>query len=265
MRVFYQADKNLGRRLEASFSGEYFYKAILRIALCLLPSILEGKVLYSLPDHEVPPPLANFAASQPGVEYNASANEIYLYHGTNCYRRWEINRSGFVEPGRSNYSFYSTRQQDAYAYARMACMRDVSPTSFNSLSCEPVVLRLKFNERTWLQVDFINNEPDSNGMVMAVLGPIHISNVVEVLHCNHATKRLNQGLSIRTFEGGDFAESIQRLRENLQKKRLDMWVLRKLGFVADKVGVTLKGGEVPTLTHNDQLRKLRQRVPESDA
>ncbi|MBN8662748.1 MAG: hypothetical protein J0M35_20435 [Candidatus Obscuribacter phosphatis] len=223
-------------------------------------------VLFSLPDHEVPPPLASFAESHPGVEYNSATNEIILYHGTNCYRRWEINRSGFIEPGRSNYSFYSTRQQDAYAYARMACMRDVKPdsVSFNSLSCEPVVLRLKFNERTWLQVDFVNNEQDSNGLVMAVLGPIHSSNVVEVLHCNHGTKRLAQGLSIRTFEDGEFARSIQRLRENFQKSRLDMWVLRKLGFVADKVGVTLKGGEVPALTHSDQLRKLRQRVPGSD-
>ncbi len=226
-------------------------------------SLCEGKVLFSLPDHEVPPPLAEFAAGHPGLEYNAATGEIYLYHGTNCYRRWEINRSGFVEPGRSNYSFYSTRQQDAYRYARAASARDVKPEAINSLTCEPVVLRLRFNERTWLQVDFVKDESDSNGMTMAVLGPIHISNVVEVLHCNHATKTLNQGLSIRTWEGGDFARSIQMLRENLQKNRLDMWVLRKLGFVADKVGVTLKGGEVPTLTHNDQLRKLRQRVPES--
>lgn len=199
------------------------------------------------------------------MEYNAAAGELVLYHGTNCYRRWEINRSGFVEPGRSNYSFFSTRQQDAYSYARAACIRDIKPETINSLSTEPVVLRLKFTERSWVQVDFVNTEPDSNGLSIAVLGPIHISNVIEVLHCTHGTKRLSQGISIRTFEDGDFAKSIQRLRENLQKSRLDVWVLRKLGFVADKVGVTLKGGEVPSLTHNDQLRKLRQRVSPAES
>ena len=203
--------------------------------------------------------------SQTGVDFNTQAQELYLYHGTNCYRRWEINRNGFLEPGRSNYSFYSTRQQDAYNYARAACIRDLQPDSTNSLTSEPVVLRIKFNQRTWLQVDFVQKEPDSNGLTIAVLGPVHTSNVVEVLHCNHGVKRLSSTLSIKTFEDGEFLASIQRLRENLQKRRIDMWVIRKLGFVADKVGVTLKGGEVPALTHNDQLRKLRQRVPESNS
>ncbi|MGL1138519.1 hypothetical protein ACSIJM_23770, partial [Vibrio parahaemolyticus] len=77
--------------------------------------------------HQVPPPLAQFACERAGLDYDSAQEEIYLYHGTNCYRRWEINRSGAIEPGRSNYSFFSTRAADAYRYARAASMRDMSP------------------------------------------------------------------------------------------------------------------------------------------
>lgn len=212
-----------------------------------------------LPEHEVPPPLAQFASSVQGLDYNQAENEIYLYHGTNCYRRWEINKSGYIETGRSNYSFFSTRPQEAYAHARAACLRDIKPDTFNSLICEPVVLRVRFTARTWLQVDFVQQEAEAQSMTMAVLGTVHVSNIVEVLHCNHSSKRLMGGFErMRTFEDGEFLSSIRHLRESLQKKRMDVWLLRKLGFVADKVGVTLKGGEVPALTPTDHIRKLRQ-------
>ncbi len=220
------------------------------------------RVLENLPHYEAPPPLVEFAASRQGLDYDPENNEIYLYHGTNCYRRWEINKTGFLEPGRNNYSFFCTRPEDAFAYARTACLRDIGPDAFNSLICEPVVLKVKFTARTWLQADFLQNEGD--GLSVAVLGPVLVSNIVEVLHCNHGARGLAGGFErIRTFEDGEFLRNIRHLRESLQKKRVDMWLLRKLGFMADKVGVTLKGGEVPALTHDDQLRKLRQRSVET--
>ena len=199
------------------------------------------------------------------LDYDAETNEIFLYHGTNCYRRWEINKTGYLEPGRNNYSFFCTKAEDAMAYARMACLRDIGPDAFNSLICEPVVLKAKFTARTWLQVDFVQSEAAENrGLTVAVLGPTLVSNIVEVLHCNHGARGLAGGLDrIRTFEDGEFLRNIRHLRDSLQKKRPDMWLLRKLGFMADKVGVTLKGGEVPALTHDDQLRKLRQRSVET--
>jgi hypothetical protein len=224
----------------------------------------ERKRVDSLRYHEVPPPLAEFAASHGHLDYNQPENEIFLYHGTNCYRRWEINKTGFLEPGRNSYSFFTTRAQDAYAYARAACIRDIKPDTINSLICEPVVLRVRFTARTWLQVDFLQNEGEwRDGVPLAftaaVLGPVQVNNIVEVLHCNHGSKRLMGGFErMRTFEDGEFLSNIKHLRDTLQKKRVDMWFLRKLGLVADKVGVTLKGGEVPALTHDDQLRKLRQ-------
>ncbi|MBU6450180.1 MAG: hypothetical protein KGS72_00260 [Cyanobacteria bacterium REEB67] len=231
-------------------------------------------VLENLPNYEAPPSLVEFAASRTDVDYDPETNEIFLYHGTNCYRRWEINRTGFLEPGRNNYSFFCTRAEDAFAYARTACLRDIGPDAFNSLICEPVVLKAKFTARTWLQVDFLQSPQNdtaeqkktarSEGLTVAVLGPTLVSNIVEVLHCNHAGKGLAGGLDrIRTFEDGEFLRNIRHLRDSLQKKRPDMWLLRKLGFMADKVGVTLKGGEVPALTHDDQLRKLRQRSVET--
>lgn len=212
----------------------------------------------SLPLHEVPPPLAEFAANTPGVDFNAPDDEIYLYHGTNCYRRWEINKSGFIEAGRSNYSFFSIRPQEAYAYARAACLRDLKVDSVNSLTVEPVVLRVKFTSRTWLQVDFTQKDLEGLGLTLAVLGHVPVANVVEVLHCNHGNKRLAGGTcGLKTFDG-DFLNDIRHLRETLQQKRMDMWLLKKLGLVADKVGVTLKGGEVPDITHMDQIKKLRR-------
>ena len=233
---------------------------------CFTCSICRGfsgvKLLDNFPHYEAPPPLAQFAASRSDVDYDPETNEIFLYHGTNCYRRWEINKSGFLEAGRNNYSFFCTRAEDAFAYARTACLRDIGPDAFNSLICEPVVLKARFTARTWLQIDFLQSEGD--GLTVAVLGPTLVSNILEVLHCRHGAKGLAGGRDrIRTFEDGEFLRNIRHLREKLQKKRPDMWLLRKLGFMADKVGVTLKGGEVPALTHDDQLRKLRQRSVET--
>ena len=34
-------------------------------------------------------------------------------------------------------------------------MRDMEPGNINSLICEPVVLKVKFTERLWLQTDFV--------------------------------------------------------------------------------------------------------------
>lgn len=133
--------------------------------------------------------------------------------------------------------------------------------SVNSLICEPVVLKVKFNLRTWLQVDFIQeirfNEEEEDVLVsIAVLGPVPFSNIVDILHCTHG-RRLG-GESIRTFEDGTFLTSIQHLRDNLCRRRADTWVLKKLGFFTQTVGVRLAGGEVPDLTSEDNLRRLRQ-------
>ncbi|MBZ0189435.1 MAG: hypothetical protein K8F91_24530, partial [Candidatus Obscuribacterales bacterium] len=58
-------------------------------------------------------------------------------------------------------------------------MRDINPNCVNSLVLEPVVLKVVFNTRTWLQVDFVKNgnsqENDAKSnpaLTVAVLGPI---------------------------------------------------------------------------------------------
>lgn len=209
----------------------------------------------------MPPPLQQFAAEFQGLDYDESPNEIFLYHGTNCYRRWEINRTGFIEPGRNQYSFFSTSVGEAYTYARAACMRDIGPHSFNSLICEPVVLKVRFNTRTWLQVDFLNTVSSEDTPIpvftAAVLGPVTCTNIVDVLHCTHG-RRLGGGEPIRTFQDGTFIESIRHLKDKLAGNRLDAWLLKKLGLMRQTVEVRLAGGEVPELTSNDHLRKLRQ-------
>lgn len=185
-----------------------------------------------------------------------------LYHGTNCYRRWEINRAGAVEPGRNEYSFFCTKASDAYTYARAACLRDIQPGHINSLTCEPVVLKVRFNARTWMQVDFIQElnpgDGDPLSLSVAVLGPVSITSLVDILHCTHGTRRLGAGESVRSFEDGSLIAGIHQLKEKLTERRPDAWILKKLGIFTQRVGVRLAGGEVPDLTETDFLRRLKQ-------
>lgn len=206
--------------------------------------------------------MAEFLAERTNLDFDPIDEELYLYHGTNCYRRWEIKRTGFIEPGRSNYSFFCTRAADAFTYARAACLRDISPGSVNSLTCEPVVLKVKINARTWLQVDFIKgagaSEDDDSGLSIAVLGPISSTFLVDVLHCTHGRRLGCASESIRTFEDGTFLAGIYQLREKLGQKRPDAWMLKHLGGFHQTLTVRLAGGEVPELTLEDSLRRLRQ-------
>lgn len=140
-------------------------------------------------------------------------------------------------------------------------MRDIGPHSFNSLICEPVVLKVRFNARTWLQVDFVKlhsgEDGTASGLECAVLGPVTCTSIVDVLHCTHG-RRLGGGDRQRTFEDGTFMSSIRHLRDKLTKNRVDSWIMKKLGFMKQTVEVRLTGGEMPELTSDDQLRKLRQ-------
>jgi hypothetical protein len=196
------------------------------------------------------------------LDYDEEKQEIFLYHGTNCYRRWEITKSGSIEPGRGDFSFFCTRASEAYTYARAACLRDLAQFGVNSLICEPVVLKVSFNARTWVQVDFIqelnpNDADEKSAVALAVLGPVAHSNITDVLHCTH-NRRLGQSESIRSFEDGTLIEGIKHLRDKLAQNRVDAWMLQKLGLLTQKVSVSLKGGEVPDLTFEDYLRRLKQ-------
>lgn len=189
------------------------------------------------------------------------SGDIFLYHGTNCYRRWEIKRCGIIEPGRSNYSFFCNKATLALTYARGACIRDRTHLNANSLICEPVVLKVRFNKRTWLQVDFWQttnpgNPEENNNLSLAVLGPISADAIVDVLHCNHG-RRLGSG-SMNSLANEALFKSIQKLREKLIKRRVDVWVLRRLGSFSQGVTVRLSGGMVPELTFADSLRRLKQ-------
>ncbi|MDX2107043.1 MAG: hypothetical protein SFY67_11625 [Candidatus Melainabacteria bacterium] len=207
--------------------------------------------------------MQQFAAEHKGLDYDKENNEIYLYHGTNCYRRWEINRTGSIEPGRNQHSFFTTSAKAAYAYARASCIRDLMPGSVNSLSAEPVVMKVKFNARTWVQVDFIQpilqlEEGKEERLTLAVLGPVLCNNIVDILHCTHG-RRLGVSIeSIKTFADGTFLESIRHLKEKLQQKRVDGWLLKKLGLMEQEIMVYLGGGNVPELSSDDHIRKLKQ-------
>ncbi len=226
--------------------------------------LIEDVQLDAYPEHHAPPPLAEFIRSESGLDYDEANQEIFLFHGTNCYRRWEINKSGSIEPGRSNYSFFTTRPLEAYTYARAACLRDLTTGSINSLTCEPVVLKVRFTARTWMQVDFIQelnpgDQEETPSLSLAVLGPVQFANIVDILHCTHG-RRLGQSESIRSFEDGTLMQGIRHLREKLRQRRPDAWMLQKLGLLTQRMGVQMRGGEVPDITLADDLRRLRRAI-----
>lgn len=140
-------------------------------------------------------------------------------------------------------------------------MRDMGSGSYNSLICEPVVLKVRFNARTWIQVDVIQDESAHNeeatGLIMAVLGPVPCGSIVEVLHCTHG-RRLAGAETIRSFEDGRVMQGIRHLKETLMKDRLDGWFIKHMGILSRRVGTSLKGGEVPDVTLDDEVRRLRQ-------
>ncbi len=124
-------------------------------------------------------------------------------------------------------------------------------------------MKVKFNARTWVQVDFIQpimrlEEGKEERLTLAVLGPVACSNIVDILHCTHG-RRLGVSIeSIKTFADGTFLDSIRNLKEKLQQKRVDGWVLKKLGLMEQEIMVYLGGGNVPELSSDDQIRKLKQ-------
>lgn len=204
--------------------------------------------------------MAEFIAEQADLDWEAATGDIFLYHGTNCYRRWEIKRCGMIEPGRSHYSFFCTKASSALTYARAACMRDMSNNNINSLICEPVVLKVRFNKRTWLQVDFWQpikpaNLEEKGNLSLAVLGPISTEYIVDVLYCSHG-RRLRSGLD--SLQAAALVAEFHKLRDKLSQQRADAWMLRQLGVLRQTVSTRLSGGPVPDLTVVDSVKRLRQ-------
>jgi hypothetical protein len=88
----------------------------------------------------------------------------------------------------------------------------------------------------------------------AVLGPVPVANIIEVLHCTHIGRKLGVGESVRSFEDGKLLSSIQHLKDKLAQKRPDAWALKKLGLLTQNMSTR----QVPDLTDDDYLRRLRQ-------
>ena len=170
--------------------------------------------------------------------------------------------AGAIEPVGADYSFFCTKASDAYTHARAACLRDIQPGQVNSLTCEPVVLKVVFNARTWMQVDFIQElnpgDDDRLSLSVAALGPISVASIVDIMHCTHGTRRLGAGESVRSFEDGSLIAGIHHLKDKFTERRPDAWILKKLGIFTQRVGVKMTGGEMPDLKDSDFLRKLKQ-------
>jgi hypothetical protein len=140
-------------------------------------------------------------------------------------------------------------------YARAASMRD-GGASGNSLISEPVVLKVKFTERTWLQVDFIQGSPSSSPsgeqLTFAVVGPINSSAIISVDNCFHAGAK---AASIRSFADGKLSLGIQRLRRKSSSRRFDAWVLKRLCHYWRELTTWARGKQVE-VSPADEIRRL---------
>lgn len=168
-----------------------------------------------------------------------------------------MNRSGNVLPGKSGYSFYCTSSEDAFNYARAACMRDIGMGSSNSLTAEPVVLKVKFTPRLWLQADFVHDLPDSNEHAeVAVLGPVPSMYIEEVLHCHHERAMSDRTVHVRSFADGSLKAGTQRMRAKTQHWRLDAFLLLNIGTFLRRAAIWLNGKQPLELSNTDEVRRL---------
>jgi hypothetical protein len=181
-----------------------------------------------------------------------------------------MNRAGNLLAGRTGYSFFCSSEDVALGYAKNACLRDVRAGASNSLTCEPIVLKVKFTARTWLQVDFVQELPapetkpgHSQGAALnvAVLGPVSFANVELVKHCLHGRKSLGDTEAIRSFADGKLMAGIRRLREKTGRWRFDAFALNHLENCSRKIKRWITCKPEPELTAADELSRLAQVGP----
>ena len=79
------------------------------------------------------------------------------------------------------------------------------PGQVNSLTSEPVVLKVVFNARTWMQVDFIQElnpgDDDRLSLSVAALGPISVASIVDIMHCSSRNAPPGRGRVGAQFRG----------------------------------------------------------------
>ena len=199
--------------------------------------------------------LPEFLRHFPSVEHNWDGSEIYLYHGTNCYRRFEIRTSGEISLGRAGLLFFCTNADRAYDFASVASLRDQGFGYRNSLSHEPILLKVKFDWRHWADIDFVfnlhPNEPMACDLSIAVNKPITAQRIVQVLHCDHSLEFLHDDRALRSAQEDELKQGIRVLRGKATDRKAEIWAARGLE--------RLNQGYSLELSTDDKLRRLRRR------
>lgn len=198
--------------------------------------------------------LTEFLRHFPFVEHNWDGSEIYLFHGTNCFRRFEIRTAGEIAVGRAGLLFLCTNADRAYDYGRVSGLRDQDFGFRNNLSHEPVLLKVKFDKRHWADIDFVFNfssdDPMACDLSIAVNQPIEADRIVQVLHCEHTLEFLSDDRSSRASQDDCLKQGIKVLRGKAPKNP-ETWAARGLE--------RLNQGHAPELSLDDELRRLRRR------
>ncbi len=193
---------------------------------------------------------------------NDSGNVVYLYHGTNCYRRMEINRLGEFIPGKGNLNFFCTNMFQAYNYARIACLRDLANTELNnppnSMMLEPVVLKVRFGLLLWNQVDFVHllfQSPDETRANIGVNGKIASSSIEAVLFCKHNRKILDYN----EIDQSNYLNEIYKLRQLVTKKTKEEEILKVLYLLSQNISQKINRQQLPILKEVDHFQKLKRK------
>ncbi len=198
--------------------------------------------------------MAEFIQRFPFVEHNWDGSEIYLYHGTNCFRRFEIRTAGEIAVGRAGLLFLCTSADRAYDHGRVAGLRDQQFGYRNNLSHEAILLKVKFDQRNWADIDFVFNlnpdQPIGCDLSIAVNQPIDADRIVQVLHCDHSLEFLSDDRSSRTSQDDCLKQGIKVLRGKTPRNP-ETWAARGLE--------RLNQAHAPELSLDDELRRLRRR------
>lgn len=206
-------------------------------------------------DFRISNDLPEFLRHFPFVEHNWDGSEIYLYHGTNCYRRFEIRTACEIAVGRAGLLFMCTNADRAYDYARVSSLRDQAFGYRNNLSHEPVLLKVKFDWQNWTDIDFVfnlqPNEPMACDLSIAINEPIAADRIVQVLHCEHSLEFLHDDKTEKAAYDDELRQGIKVLRGKATDKKAETWAARGLE--------RLNQGYSPELSMDDELRRLRRR------
>jgi len=126
---------------------------------------------------------------------------------------------------------------------------------------EPVVIKVRFDARTWIQADFVRFEEPIDGgdrtvVCVAVVGPVNLKCIEAVLYCSHGNRYHRQCQPVRTFADAKLIAGIKKMRNDASRFRADAWALSQMCLIRQDLHNRLAAGGALEVTAADELRRL---------